>query len=95
MKHIVKAACLALALAGGALATGLPARAASVTVVTPGIAFGYSDGYWDQNHGWHAWRDAREARSWRDAHRDHYYAWKHDRDRDLGWRESDRYWDRH
>ncbi|HUN52716.1 MAG TPA: hypothetical protein VMU42_16440 [Candidatus Sulfotelmatobacter sp.] len=86
----------ALACAVVPLAHQTPAAAqASVTVTTPGIAFGYSDGYWDQNHGWHAWRDAREARSWRDAHRDHYYAWKHDRDRDLGWRESDRYWDRH
>jgi hypothetical protein len=33
-----------------------------------GIAFGYSDGYWDREHRWHGWRDAQEAAAWRAEH---------------------------
>ena len=86
-------AALALAL-GGAV---LPAQAADVTVAVgpPGIAFGYSDGYWDRTHNWHQWRDAQEAARWREQNREHYYARRHDAERDLGWREADRYWERH
>jgi hypothetical protein len=97
MKITLKAALVTLALAGGATAIGAPAMADSVSVGIGGggIAFGYSDGYWDRAHSWHAWRDENEAAKWRAANADHYYGWKHDRDHDVGWRESDRYWDRH
>ena len=100
MKTTLKAALVSLALAGGTLALGAqmaPAMADSVTVGVGngGIAFGYSDGYWDRAHSWHAWRDEREAARWREENREHYYAWKHDRDHDHGWRDRDRYWDRH
>jgi hypothetical protein len=81
---------------GGALMMAVPAIAADVTVgVGPGgIAFGYADGYWDRGRNWHAWRNHEEAERWRAENREHYYDWKHDRDRDQGWRSSDRYWDR-
>ena len=83
-------------LAGMPALVGAPAQAADVTVgVGPGgIAFGYQDGYWDRSHNWHAWRDAREHERWREANRDHYYAWHHERDGDKGWRDHDRYWER-
>jgi hypothetical protein len=96
MKNALKATVVALFLAGGSLAISQSASADHVTVSvgTPGIAFGYNDGYWDRERAWHAWRDRREAARWREANRDHYYAWRHDRDRDKGWREADRWWDR-
>jgi len=88
---------LGAALIGGSLLAGIPAMAADVIVgVGPGgIAFGYNDGYWDRGHNWHAWRNHEEAERWRAENREHYFAWKHNRDHDKGWRESDRYWDHH
>jgi len=88
---------LGAAMLGGWLLAGAPARAAEVTVGVgaPGIAFGYNDGYWDRERHWHAWRNHEEAERWRAANREHYYAWRHDRDHDQGWRDHDRYWDRH
>jgi len=100
MSSTAKAALLALSLlGGGALVVGLPtvpAHADNVTIgVGPGgIAFGYQDGYWDRDHRWHDWRDREEAERWRAENREHYYDWRHDRDRDQGWRETDHYWDR-
>ncbi len=97
MNRAIKIGLVTLALAGGSLAVGLPAKADNVTVaVDPGgIAFGYSDGYWDRAHQWHDWRDAAEAAQFRAENHDHYYDWKHDRDPDQGWRASDTWWDRH
>jgi hypothetical protein len=99
MRTTLKAAVATLAiLAGGSLVAGLPAHAASdVTVqVNPGgVAFGYTDGYWDQSHQWHAWENAQAADKYRTENHDHYYAYKHDRDSDKGWRENDTWWSRH
>jgi len=83
-----------IALVGGSLAVGLPAVAANSRVEAgrAGIAFGYSDGYWDQNHHWHKWRDQRQAAEFRKEHRDHYYTRKHDADRNHGWRDKDMWW---
>ncbi|HXS40858.1 MAG TPA: hypothetical protein VN766_11785 [Stellaceae bacterium] len=95
MNATIKAAMLSFALAGGVLALGAPANAEkhSVTIaVQPPIAFGYNDGYWDQDHHWHGWRDRDEAARWRSEHRDHFYARNHDRERDEGWREHDHWW---
>ena len=96
METSIKTALVAFALAAASLAVA-PAMAQNVTVgVGPGgIAFGYSDGYWDQGHRWHAWANAQEAARWRAANRAHYYAWKHDRDHGDGWRERDLYWEHH
>jgi hypothetical protein len=95
MRNSFTAAFAALAiLAGASLAVSTPAKADNVTVqVNPGgIAFGYSDGYWDQSHQWHAWENAQAAARYRDEHKDHYYAWRHDRDHDKGWRDNDTWW---
>ncbi len=64
MRMPIKTALVALALAGGSFIASHPALADNVTVaVGPagGVAFGYSDGYWDRGHQWHAWRNADEA----------------------------------
>ena len=49
------------------------------------IAFGYSDGYWDNGHRWHAWRNDADARAYRNHHGSNYHGWHHDRDRNNGW----------
>ena len=92
MHRTITVALGALALTVGVSATSLPAAAQSVTITTPGIAFGYSDGYWDQSHHWHAWRNAQQAAAWRAEHRAHFYNWRHDRDHDMGWRTQDAWW---
>jgi hypothetical protein len=94
MRRPIKAALLTLALAGGAFAVTQPGHAQNVSVaVGPagGIAFGYSDGYWDRGHAWHPWRNAEEAAAWRAENRAHYFEWRHDRDPGMGWREE-RWW---
>jgi hypothetical protein len=101
MKSSMKIALIALAVGGSSLALSVPAMAAdSVTVTTTtagpgGIAFGYNDGYWDQAHSWHAWENEQAMTTYRTANSTHYYAYKHDRDPDAGWREKERYWDKH
>lgn len=50
------------------------------------VAFGYSDGYWDNGHRWHAWRNADEARGYRSHSGSNYHDWHHDRDGGhMGW----------
>ena len=66
-----------------------PARADNVAVTFDpnGVAFAYTDGYWDRDHHWHAWHAPTDRRAYMKDHHDHYYAWKHDRDKDMGWHE--------
>jgi len=84
-----------MAFAAAPLATTSPAAAAdtSISVNGGGIAFGYSDGYWDRGHQWHQWRDQKEAQSWREQNADHYYDRRHDREKDEGWRDE-AWWNR-
>ena len=93
MRRMTQAAFAGILLAGSTLWLAAPAGAQAV-VIQPPVAFGYSDGYWDRGHHWHKWRDEREAREWRRANQEHYYEWKHDRDRDHGWHERDQWWGR-
>lgn len=96
MTRNIKTLVLGLAFVGGSLMVSLPASAAAdVTIGVGGIAFGYSDGYWDRSHNWHAWQNKEEADRYRAENRDHYFDWKHDRDNDKGWRDHDRYWEEH
>lgn len=98
MNYPIKVALVALALvAGSSLAATLPATAADVTVSTSpgGIAFGYSDGYWNRDHQWNAWSNPQQATQYQTQNRDHYYDWKHDRDSDMGWRGNDQWWNDH
>jgi hypothetical protein len=95
MSRRVTLSILGAALVAGSLMAGVPAVAADVAIAIGGIAFGYNDGYWDREHHWHAWQNREEAEHWRAENREHYYARNHDRDKDQGWREKERYWDHH
>ena len=91
----LKTVVLAVALLAGTAGAGVAyADGVTVSVDFGNVAFAYADGYWDRDHHWHAWRDAREAAEFRREHRDHYYAWHHDRDHDHGWHDADRWWDK-
>ena len=86
----MKAAFLTLAIAGAA--TSLAG-----CVIGPGggeVAFGYNDGYWDRDHHWHGWESAQQAARFRDANGNHFYNRRHDQDREQGWNDNDRYWER-
>jgi hypothetical protein len=88
MRTSKKAALLAFSLL---FAAPLGARAETrVTVDLGGIAFGFEDGYWDRDHRWHDWERRGDWERYRSEYREHAYAWRHDRDRDMGW--HDPYW---
>jgi len=46
------------------------------------VAIGYTDGYYDRNHSWHAWRGARERNWYRVNARTNYRAMRRDSDHD-------------
>jgi hypothetical protein len=92
MKTLAKAVFIGALTVAGSLGAMTPASArdsVAFSFNTGDVAFAYSDGWWDHNHVWHRWH-GREAREYRRAYGDHYHAWRHDRDRDLGWRDDDR-----
>src|ERR1700744_735049 len=88
---ILLAATAVVALSAGAASAGTynnhghHNNAALVSVGFGDVAFGYSDGYWDNGHRWHAWRNADEARGYRMHSGSHFHDWHHDRDSDMGW----------
>ncbi len=83
MNKFIKTAIVAVALAGA------PAMvfAQSVTFDVGNVAIGYSDGYWDRGHTWHAWEKPEYRDTYRAAKGAEYHEWKHDRDKDMGWHE--------
>lgn len=102
MRMLLKGAAIALALAGTTLATagtsnaegfaitssdrGRDHRATSVSLDFGNVAFGYRDGYWDNSHRWHKWRNRGDHDNYRDQHRDNYRNGQHRRYRGHGWR---------
>ena len=90
----MKMALIALAMGTATLGLGAPAKAEVAVAVGPGggIAFGYTDGYWDRAHAWHRWENRRALAEWRAEHRAYYYAHRHTYYRYGGWRERERYW---
>jgi hypothetical protein len=49
------------------------------------VAIGFNDGYYDRDHRWHGWRNAREHQWYRANYARNYRGWGHrgwDRDRD-------------
>jgi hypothetical protein len=97
MRHAIGAAFLGLALLGAPLAAVTPAAArddVTVSIDPNSVAFGYSDGYWDREHHWHAWRNREEAEWYHQHYGEHYYDRKHDAEQDQGWRTADHWWDR-
>lgn len=49
------------------------------------VAFGYADGFWDNNHAWHRWAGEEESNNFRARRGSNYHAWNHDRDSNFGW----------
>lgn len=89
MKIVLAGALAALALAGATVATTEPAQARlnfGVTIYADNVRFAYRDGYWDRWHRWHPWADPDDWRWYRMHYPARYYDWRHDRDRDMGWR---------
>jgi hypothetical protein len=87
MYKALNGALVALSLAGACVVVASPASAGiGISLDVGNVAFGYQDGYWDQNHHWHHWRNQREARYYRNAPGNHYGDYRHDRDNDQGWR---------
>jgi hypothetical protein len=96
MKPII-ASIFALALLGAATASaqdvgvGVHVGGAGVSVGVDfgDVAFAYEDGYWDSHHRWHKWRHKHDRERYMAMSGNHYNDWKHDRDPDKGWHESD------
>ena len=97
MKHIMSGALVALALAAAPFVASARQPAVDFSISLGNVAFGYSDGYWDRDHHWHAWRNRAESQYYRDHYREHYTEVRHNRDRkdkNQGWR-NERWWDEH
>ena len=89
MKIVLAGAIAALALAGATLTSTAPAQAFvhfGISINEGDVMFAYRDGYWDRDHRWHRWDDRDDWRWYREHHPDRYSDWRHDRDRDMGWR---------
>ena len=92
----LKSAAIALALAGTPLAVTGTASAdhrdyrdrdnSTISIGLGNIAFGYRDGYWDNDHHWHHWRNHHDYRSYRYSNGANYHNYNHDRDDNDGWR---------
>jgi len=93
VKHLLKAAAFALAIAGSTVATlgiATPASAAD-TVITfdPGtVRYGYNDGYWDTGHAWHTWGAPEHMTTYRAYKGNQYFDYAHTRDANQGWIEK-------
>ena len=78
MKIILKAAAIAVALSGATLIGAVPANAAGITFDIGNVAVGYSDGYMGNDHQYHRWAHASDAKRFRTAHKDQYHGYRHD-----------------
>src|SRR3954469_16457740 len=87
----VRMALLGAVAAAGLSLSALPAAADAVrfSFDVGNVRAAYSDGYWDNDHHWHKWRNAREHRAFRESYHDRYVAERHSRYRNAGWRDSD------
>ena len=84
MKHSIKMLLAAGLLGGASLVAAAPATAQplgfSFRVGNVGMA--YSDGYYDRNRHWHAWRNTREREWYRANYARSFRGMRHDEDRD-------------
>jgi hypothetical protein len=65
----------------------------SISITLGTAVFGYSDGYYDSDRGWHDWRNEEERDWYRQNHNGTYYDMDRERDRDAyrrDWREGRR-----
>lgn len=102
MRVLLKGAVIALALAGTAFATTGSSSADGFAIGTSNhgrghtttavsfdfgnVAFGYQDGYWDNSHRWHKWRNRGDHDNYRSQHGDSYRDGNHRRYHGQGWR---------
>jgi len=56
-----------------------------VTIGFGNVAFGYRDGYWDNGHRWHHWRNRHDYRGYRDQNGSNYHDMNHNRENNDGW----------
>ncbi|NIJ47934.1 hypothetical protein [Rhizomicrobium electricum] len=52
------------------------------------VAYGYRDGYWDNSHRWHNWRNRNDHDNYRNHQGNHYRNGNHDRYRGHGWQRN-------
>jgi hypothetical protein len=93
MKALILAAAVCSAVTLGSMAGATPAAARDSVVFSfnpDGVAFAYSDGYWDRDHRWHHWRNARESRLFRERYAERWNHGYHNRYPGGGWRDADR-----
>jgi hypothetical protein len=97
----LKGAAIALALAGATFATASTANAQGIsfgmsdngrhnsgTAISfsfGDVAYGYQDGYWDNGHRWHKWRNRRDHDNYRNQYGQNYRDGYHNRYRGQGW----------
>jgi hypothetical protein len=93
LKMMIAAGALGFAgLVASAPATTASAQGFALSFNIGNVAFGYTDGYYDNHRRWHRWRSTRERDWYMRNHRGSYHAMRHDRDRDRNnrWRDWDR-----
>ena len=90
MRNIIIGMVAVIGLSGAALLATGTANAdsrggAAISLNFGNVAFGYSDGYWDNGHRWHRWSNANEQRRYQKQRHRNYNNHRHDRDADHGW----------
>ena len=90
MKPTLAASIFAASIALATMASGA-ARADDFrfSFDTGGVRFAYRDGYWDREHHWHNWANAREREEYRHRFADRYQAYEHRKLKNEGWREEE------
>lgn len=59
--------------------------AGMISVNLGGIAFGYTDGYWDNGHTWHKWNRKSDYYNYRNRHGSRSYNRSHNHYSNDGW----------
>jgi hypothetical protein len=87
MAKTLTTTALAIALAGTtAVSMGTAFAVDAVVTFDPGtVRYGYTDGYWSNDHVWHKWESPKYIETYRARQGAVYHEWKHDRDPDMGW----------
>jgi hypothetical protein len=79
MKRMIGAAIVCGAMGMAVLAATPQASAQmGISLNFGDVGIAYQDGYWDQQHHWHAWRNNNDWTAYRSAHPENYHDWKHD-----------------
>ena len=98
MRMLLKGAAIALALVGTTFAIAGPSNAQGFGISTSNhrsgtaisfsfgdVAYGYQDGYWDNSHRWHKWRNRGDHDNYRSHQGNNYRNGYHTRYSGQGW----------